>query len=202
MPKKKQSNLLKNMDLDSLHHPRSTYTPEQKIAAVMAFVLTGTSFQAERLCGVSADKIRCWKQSDWWDEAAEACRREKQEELDGVMTNIIHTAIEKVSDRIALGEIIYVDGIPMPDESTEDGFAHKPLSLRELTVTLGILYDKRNLIRGDPTSISGKTDTPTKMKELTDAFKELSKDIKAKKPIIVGEATVVDGIGVVNDEGN
>ena len=197
--KKKPGTLLKHMDLDALHHPRSTYTAEQKVAACMAYILTGTSFRAETLCGVPAGIIRDWKQSDWWDETSEACRREKQEELDGVMTNIIHEAIEKVRERVQLGELIYIEGEPAVDPDSPDGFAHKPLSLRELTITLGILYDKRNLIRGDPTSISGKTDTSTKMQELTDEFKKLSKEIKGKKPIIVGEATVVEGEGVVVD---
>lgn len=60
---------------------------------------------------------------------------------------------------------------------------------KELAVTLGVLFDKRALIRGDATSHSVSISHDKKMEQLESKFKQFAMQLEAKT--IEGEAEEV-----------
>lgn len=178
-------------DLSSIYYTKgSKYTPEDKIAVAATFATTGNLMKAAELHHVPYDTAKRWKQkAAWWPEILKEIRKQKQEELDGVLTNVIHSAVEALVDRIANGDEVL-------DHRTGELKLRK-LSADSLARVAGILFDKRALIRGDPTTRSEKVTTEATLKIIMDRMEEVAKKMKMpnrRDTDIEGEL-VSDGIG-------
>ena len=153
-------------DLSELYSPRAHYTAEEKLQAVTAYVMTGSIRGAVRLTGLKQQLISDWKNnSSWWPDAYALTKKKKQEEADGVMTTIIHAAANETLDRILNGdEVLDKNG----------NIVRRKMGGKELATTMAITYDKRALLRGDPTSRTEKTDTSSLMQQLKDNFEKMA----------------------------
>lgn len=160
------------IDLKDLYHPRSPYTPQQKIAAANAYLITGTSIKAQRYCGIKADIIRDWKSSStWWPELFQKVKQAKQDELDAILSGTLHHAMGKISDRIENGD----------ERLLKDGTKTKvAISGKDLSIIVSILYDKRALLRGDPTARVENNSNKDTMKLLQDKFEDIARQLEAK----------------------
>jgi hypothetical protein len=132
---------LEEVDLAALYVPGSSYTPEEKMSAAMAYLTTGSSIQAAKHCKVPATTIRKWKEkAAWWPEAIRFCRVMKNEELDGLLTSTIHLCVNGMLDQLHRGEI----------HVNKDGsISRQPIAFKNLAVAMAIMWDKRNLQRGE-----------------------------------------------------
>ncbi len=157
-----------SFDISELYSSRARYSAEQKLQAVTAYVMTGTVRGATHLTGLKHQLISDWKNnSTWWPEAYAQTKKMKQEEADGVMTSIIHLAANETLDRILHGDEIV----------TKDGdVVRRKMGGKELATTMAITFDKRALIRGEPTSRSEKVDTASTMEHLKEEFAKMAKD--------------------------
>lgn len=155
-------------DFSELYSSRAKYSAEKKLAAVTAYVMTGTCRQAARVTGLSHQIISEWKnKAAWWPEAYRMAKLERQEEMDGVMTAIIHEAGNQILDRVINGdEVINKDG----------DVVRRKMGGKELATTLGITYDKRALLRGDPTSRTEKVDQKALLNDIREELKQIAKD--------------------------
>ncbi len=141
--------------------------------AAMAYVTTGNSVQAAKHCPqVSAKLIREWKRTaTWWPQAVQECRKMKSEELDGLLTNVIHKSTDQLIDRLQNGDV----------HTNSKGEIHRaPVSAQKLATILAIAWDKRNLQRGEYTGM-GKVDTKKQLEELKHSFEKFSKEQLEKK---------------------
>ena len=155
-------------DLSSLYSPLAKYTEEEKLIAVTAYVMTGSVAGVVRLTGLKHQIISDWKNnSSWWPDIYVQIKKQKQEEVDGTLTTIIHAASGELLDRIVNGDEVV----------TKDGDVIKrKMSGKELGWVLGVTYDKRALLRGDPTSRTEKVDQAALMKELKGEFESMAKE--------------------------
>jgi hypothetical protein len=164
----RQEVLFRDDDLPLLREFKSPYSTAEILGGVLAYTLTANTREAERLTGIPHDTIRSWKKRcDWWDEALAYCRKVKQDELDANFTTIIHKAAAKLDN--------------MLDKDI--------LEPKEIMQAVKIIFDTRQLVRGDPTNITRKDqDTDSTMKALMLRFEEMSRQITQDKPkIIEGE---------------
>ena len=159
------------IDLADLYHPQSVYTPEQKVRAAQAYLITGTSVKAQKYCGIKADMIRKWKaQSEWWPELFQQVKKSKNDELEASFTQIMDSAIVQVADRLDNGD----------SKVQKDGSIIKvPMGGKEIAIVLSIMYDKRALLRGDVTSRTEKKDSNA-MQLLQSKFEDIAKQLEAK----------------------
>lgn len=157
-------------DISELYSSRAQYTAQQKLEAVTAFVMTGTVMGAVRLTGIKHQLIYEWKnKSSWWPDAYRAVKVQKQEEMDGAMTAIIHVASEEVIDRLLHGdEVITKDGDTV----------RKKMTGKDSAWVLSIIHDKRALLRGDPTSRTEKIDQKQLIEDLAKKFEEMGSNAK------------------------
>lgn len=145
--------------LADLYHPSDKWSVEDKIRAASAMMITGNSKKASKVTGIPDSTIRWWAtRSSWWPGLMKQVRKEKQEELDAAHTEILHKTIVKLIDRVENGDEVV----------TKDGdVVRKGVGARDLAIVHGTIYDKRALLRGDPTSKTERTDS--------DAIEELGR---------------------------
>jgi len=158
------------IDLADLHSINTIYSPEQKIAAAQAYLITGTSVQAQKYCGVKADIIRDWKsKSTWWADLFLQVKKQKNHELEANFTRILDTSLGQLEDRLSGGDY----------KLQKDGsIVRLPMGGKEIAVVLAIMYDKRALLRGDVTSRVEKKDGNA-MVLLQNKFEEIAKQLNA-----------------------
>lgn len=168
-PKHKKHDLRPNKyDLADLYSSKARYTADEKLAAVLAYVMTGSVRGVVRLTGFKQQTISDWKNnSSWWPDAYMAVKQQKQEEIDGGLTTIIHAASGEILDRIMNGDEIL--------DKNGDKCRIK-IKGKELSWIMGISFDKRALLRGDPTSRTEKVDTKTQMEDLRKEFGNMARE--------------------------
>jgi len=171
------------IDLADLYAPLSPYSPEQKVAAAQAYLITGTSIQAQKYCGVKADIIRTWKsKSVWWNDLFQSVKKQKNNELEATFTKTMDSAVVQLQDRIENGD----------SKVQKDGNILKvPMGGKELAIVVSIMYDKRALLRGDVTSRVEKKDGNA-MVLLQSKFEDIAKQL-ASKPINETYEVIEDG---------
>jgi len=158
------------IDLADLYHANSTYTPEQKVNAVMTFVLTGTIKKSAKILGMPQQTLNEWKnKAVWWDDTVAECRKKKQDELDSMYTVLIHDAIEQVSDRVNNGDT----------KVDRNGLKTVvPMTGKDLAIVMAVTFDKRQLLRGEATSRIEKVSEKDRIDRLADSFKDMSVKMK------------------------
>lgn len=155
-----------DLNLDELYSTRSSkYTPADKIAAATAWMVTGSLQKASAYCGIPDRTIATWRTKEWWQQLTAQVRKEKSDELDAMMTGVLHKAVDAVADRIENGDsFVKKDGT----------IAKIPMKGKDIASSLAMIFDKRALGRGDPTSRSEKVSTDTRLKQLKEQFEKFS----------------------------
>ncbi len=158
------------IDLADLYSPKSPYSPEQKVSAAQAYLITGTSVQAQKYCGVKADIIRDWKsKSTWWGELFQQVKKQKNDELEATLTQIMDSSLGQLADRLDDGDYkVQKDG----------SILRVPMGGKEIAIVLSIMYDKRALLRGDVTSRTEKKESNA-MVLLQEKFEDIAKQLNA-----------------------
>lgn len=146
-------------------HLQRRYTTEDKMQAVAAFACYGTIAQAADSLNIPVPTMQCWKGSEWWDKAFRIENTKAQEKLDAGYTRIIAKHIEKIETRIEDGDYAGRD--------KEGEILLKPVSAKDLAVIGGVLFDKRQLLRGLATNHTSKVDSEG-LKKLQAQFEQLA----------------------------
>lgn len=150
---------------DMMEFDRSPHTIDERLRACMLFQITGSSKKVAKLTGIPDSTIRFWKtQSDWWPEASRQARKQHQEQLDAMMTGVIHQSIQELNDRLHSGNT----------KVLKDGSEKQvPLSSDELVRITDKVYDKRALNRGDPTQRTERVDVNDMLTNLFHQFSSM-----------------------------
>lgn len=153
---------------------RSQFSAEEKMAAVMAYLITGgNSTKAAELSCVPEMKpptIRQWKKrSAWWDEAEAHAKNLLQKDLERAYTKMIHRTEKELFDRVENGDVVLLkDGTQV----------RKPLGGKDLMYIHGIIFDKYAMLKGEPTS---RTERVNPMQLVNDLAKLLKEQGKVQK---------------------
>lgn len=153
--------------------------PEDKKIEVCALFASGVtnSKELEELTGINANTIRAWRAQDWWVDMLEKIHVAHDQNLASSMTKIVDKALEQLQDRIENGDYIH-------DKYTGEVY-RKPLSGRDAATITSVIVDKRQLLRGQPTS---RTDSGGSVARLEKLAAEFAKFVKARD--VTPEATI------------
>ena len=149
----------------ALANQGSKYTDEIRRAAIGLFVVTGSYKATAKQLNIPHKTVHEWRKKEWWLTEIAQVRIEKADELDAQVSNSINKAIKSVDDRLEKGDA-YI--IPKTGE-----VGYKPVSCRDSATVLGILYDKRQIMRLLPTTITASTDSH-KLLKLQEQFEQLA----------------------------
>ena len=97
-------------------------------------------------------------------------------------TDIVDTALEAIQDRLVNGDHIY-------DKRTGE-IHRKAVSMRDATVVAATIVDKRQLLRGKPTSRSEKVSVDARLGKLAEEFARFAaaKEITVEAKESLGES--------------
>ena len=152
--------------------PTGWFPEETKIEAVALYAALGSCAEVARHMNVSAATLRTWKATEWWELMMRRVHSEQDEKLDSKFTKVVDLAMEEINDRLVNGEYVY-------NPKTGQTVRVKP-KMRDVNQVVITNLDKRQLLRGMPTTRSEKVDASDSLKRLAEEF---SKFARAKEVI-------------------
>ena len=122
----------------------------------------GNAPMTEAVTGVPRSTIRQWKMQDWWKELELDIRNEEDAELDVRLTKIIDKSLDAVLDRVENGDFVF--------SKKDNKFHRKPVNMKDALKVTTDVFDKRNLLRGRPTSRTEKHNVSDSLANLAAEF--------------------------------
>ena len=159
-----------------IRSPGEKYSPDEKLSAALAYVVTGDTIQASELCDIPSRTIRHWRaNAEWWSDAIDYVRLTKNDELDSRLSKILEDTVKQLEERVANGNWII---------DKNGNKKRVKLPAKDLVNVLQTVFEKRQILRGDPNQISaGTTESSEKiLKELMGRFEDMSTLIKERVP--------------------
>ena len=154
------------------------YTKEQKARAVAFYFAHRSLRKVESLTGIPRPTIALWKNnSEWWGILWTIFNAQKNDELDGALTDIIDKSVVEMRDRLENGD----------QKLTKDGeLVRVAVPFRDLAVAgLGVTFDKRALGRGEATSRTEHISEGDRLKRLEAQFKRISRQEKVVEGVLL-----------------
>lgn len=159
-----------------LYGRTSKYTTDQKREMVYAFCTTGNLKKAAEICNVSYYDLKYFRQeAPWFAELVKEYKKERQDELDARMSEIIELGIGSVLDRIANGDTII--------NHKTGKMEKRPLSALDTARIVALFFDKRAMMRGDPTTRTEKVSTEATLKVIMDRMEQVASKINLEKKV-------------------
>lgn len=165
------------------YHSAKWWPDTKKIEAATLYVVLRDFKKVSQLTGIPHKTIELWVVEPWWSEVISRTIKLKNEELDGKITEALDKGLDIVLDRLENGEIFV-------DRKTGE-HRRVPMSTKNTTLGIDILFDKRQLLRGEATTRSETITQEQRLIALKDQFEKLakSKGINIKSEPIEGEIT-------------
>ena len=141
-------------------------TPSEDAADFFLLYVSGTPIrEAARATGIKEDTAKAWRRAKWWYKIETAARMVASQTADRKLSKVLDLATKNIETRIIKG-----------DPYTSQGeVRYKPVTAKDLAIIIGVVYDKRALIRGEATQLTGEAKSEEeRLKELSEAFKEIS----------------------------
>jgi len=174
--RKRQVDLYKLIQLRK--NKNNIYDKDMVIQAGKLYLVYGNYNAVANELGVSRTAVRNWANKDWWPILLEEIKYLKNIELDSKYTHALEKSMSELMDRLENGDEV-VD--------LKTGKKHrKKVTARDSALISAIMYDKRALLRGDPTQIQENNfNLDDRMGQLQEMFNTIAR--KAEEKVIEGE---------------
>ena len=154
------------------------YNLEQKTDACAMYCVYGDIEQVSELTGIPSKFLREWKQEPWWNEIQKKVFVEQNEKLAGRISGVLDKSLEHLVDRIDNGDYLW--------DVRKSKLVRKPVDTKVLATVFNTLVTRRQLIRGEPTSITTQVGVDDRLKLLAQQFEKFAaaKEVEQLAPII------------------
>lgn len=126
----------------------------------------------------------------WWLDTISQVRREENDQITAKMTTFIEKSIDAMLERVENGDEVI---------NLKDGTRYRtPVRLRDLAIPVGVLTDKRNLLRGQATSRSESLGQEETLRALGEKFEQFAKKLKIKEPEVIDVQPIENKDGLDN----
>lgn len=132
------------------HWKQGYYTDNQRIEVATLYAAMGSVKAVGELTGVAESAIRGWIKQEWFKLLMDEIRQENDQKIDVKFNQIIDSALNQLQDRVENGDHIL---------NKHGEMIRRPVSARDLSIVSAINIDKRQLLRGKPTSRSEQVAT-------------------------------------------
>lgn len=156
-------------------HAPGWWSKKKRLEAVTTYLALGSMVETARLCNVPVSTLEGWKRSDWWGELVQDIQSGEGQKQDNKMSKAIDKALDLIMERMEEGDYQY-------DQKT-GRLVKVPLKARDLERVASGLFDKRQLIRKQPTNIKvNEQSQQDRLLKLAEQFAEFAnKDNGNKK---------------------
>ena len=164
------------------------YNLEQKTDACAMYCVYGDIDQVSELTGIPAKFLREWKQEPWWNEIQKKVFVEQNEKLAGRISGVLDKSLEHLVDRLDNGDYLW--------DVRKSKLVRKPVDTKVLATVFNTLVTRRQLIRGEPTSITTQVGVDDRLKLLAQQFEKFAaaKEVEQIAPQIIDIDTNGDSI--------
>jgi hypothetical protein len=149
----------------------------KQFEAATLYAATGNFELTSEKTSVPIKYLRQWSVEPWFREILIQFRQENLTKLESSFTRVIDKAMSEIEERLELGDVVMTKG---------GALVRKPVAIRDLAIVQAINIDKRQLIRGEPTSRSESTSTDSK-KVLEDLASKFTAIVNKKRPPVLLE---------------
>ena len=150
----------------------SKYSDTKMREAALLFLTHGNRTKAAQLAGIPITTFCDWvagrKNVERWDKAMELAKDEADSDRQAMWHTILKATSDKMIERIDIGDPIVKDG---------EVVGYKPVTLRDVSWTHGVITDKLRVSEGKATSITGKS-SDTQLIELAKIFDKIADKTK------------------------
>lgn len=156
------------------------YPEEMRIEAVALYAAIGNCAEVASMLKMNAATLRKWKTTEWWDMMMRRVRAEGDEELDSKFSKIVNIAVDEINDRLKDGEYVY-------NPRTGKTVRVKP-KMRDVAMVAATHLEKRQLLRGQPTSRTEKIDITDSLLRLANEFSRFTQ----AKEVVIDKSIEID----------
>jgi len=171
----------KRLEESKYHIQGQRWSDTKKLECATRYIVLGNLAKVEEFTGVPRGTIAGWRSQGWWEDMIRQIRDEHNDVIDSKMTGLLEESIEYVGERLREGDVKYD-----PKQGT---FYKLPISARDATLVMGVVHDKRAMLRATPNSLSNDMSTDQRLERLA---KEFARMIKKDEKVIEGEVVEND----------
>lgn len=158
---------------------KGIYSQAKKQHAVALYAATGDLSKSAELAEIPKSTLQKWRTEPWFQALMHEVWEENNERIDAKFSEIIEKSLDQVVDRLENGDV----------KVLKDGKTVRvPISARDLSLVSAINVDKRQLLRGLPTSrsesLGASSVTVSRLEKLAETFENLAKFGRKKVEII------------------
>ena len=151
---------------------RRNYTEADRREAAMALLIhDGSTKTAARHLGIPRSTLQLWQKREDWEDTVSTVRDEYEHEYEQKLIDrfdrLVDSAQAQLADRLEHGDSIL---------DKNNTLIRRPMSGKDVSVTVGICLDKRQLLRNMPTSIQGNADE--RLQKLLDMFEQAGQQLR------------------------
>lgn len=166
---------------------KGMFPDEKKIEAATIYAVTGSLQRTFELTKVPLKVLQQWRAQDDFKALLREVWEENNEKIDSQFTAIIEKSLNAIVDRLDHGDF------KMSPRGTVE---RVPISAKDLSVIQAIQVDKRQLLRGLPTSrsdsgASASEKTVHRLEQLAETFENLARLGRKPRVLDITEAEVI-----------
>ena len=153
--------------LKAKHHNPEWFPQQTKVDSCSLYCVYGDFEKVSKLTKVPVETLKGWHQEPWWVEIQKQVYVEQNENLSSRINHVLDKSLEEIADRLENGDYYFLKG--------SQEFRRKPVDTKTLALLFDNLTTKRQLVRGEPTSISAKIGVEDRLNQLADSFEKFAK---------------------------
>lgn len=147
-------------------HELGHWSEKKHLEVVTTYLALGNLTETSKVCNIPLITIKKWKASPWWKELVDDIQNGEGQRSDNKMSKTIDKALDLILQRMEEGDYQY-------DQKT-GRLVKVPLKARDLERVASGLFDKRQLIRKQPTNIKASDlNQAERLLELAEKFAEM-----------------------------
>lgn len=153
--------------LKAEHHNPNWFPQQTKIDACTMYCVYGDVDEVSKLTKVPVKYIRQWKEEPWWSEIQKKVFVEQNEKLGSRISSVLDKSLGEIEERLTNGDYLW--------DVRKSKLVRKPIDTKVLSNLFNNLVTRRQLIRGEPTSISNKLGVDDRLLHLAQQFEKFAK---------------------------
>lgn len=161
-----------------MSHTKVQYPIEIVLDLMSMYVSSGNLRGSATSVGVNHETASDWTKQQWFHDVMDLVKFEHQKKLEGKMTSLLEKSVNELEDRLTNGDV---------DAKTGE---RRPVMAAQIANIIGTLYDKRALIRGEPTSRVEKTSVEQRLNKLRGRFEDIGKS----QPVLIEQEPEEDNV--------
>ena len=148
------------------YHNPNWFPQQTKIDACTLYCVYGDVDEVSKLTKVPVKFIRQWKEEPWWNEIQKKVFVEQNEKLGSRISSVLDKSLTEIEERLTNGDYLW--------DVRKSKLVRKPIDTKVLSNLFNNLVNRRQLIRGEPTSITNKIGVDDRLKFLAEQFEKFA----------------------------